>query len=33
MEHFVRIVFEKDDNLNENLDESIFPNITVINFV
>ena len=30
MEHFVRIVFEKDDNLNENLDESIFPNITVL---
>ena len=30
MEHFVRIVFEKDDNLNENLDESIFPNLTVL---
>ena len=30
MEHFVRIVFEKDDNLNENLDESIFPNLNVL---
>jgi len=25
MEHFVRIVMEKNDNLNESLDESIFP--------
>ena len=25
MEHFVRVVFEKDNNINESLDESIFP--------
>jgi hypothetical protein len=25
MEHFVRIVFEKDNSLSESLDESIFP--------
>ena len=25
MEHFVRIVMEKNDTLNESLDESIFP--------
>jgi hypothetical protein len=25
MEHFVRVVFEKNNNLNESLDESIFP--------
>jgi len=26
MEHFVRVVFEKQEGLNESLDESIFPN-------
>ena len=25
MEHFVRVIFEKDDSITENLDESIFP--------
>ena len=25
MEHFVRVVFEKDNNINESLDEYIFP--------
>ena len=25
MEHFVRVVFEKDNNITESLDESIFP--------
>ena len=25
MEHFVRVVMEKNNNLNESLDESIFP--------
>jgi hypothetical protein len=25
MEHFVRVIFEKNNNLNESLDESIFP--------
>ena len=26
MDHFVRVIFEKNDNLTESLDESIFPN-------
>jgi hypothetical protein len=30
MEHFVRIVFEKSDNLNESLDESIFPSYELL---
>jgi hypothetical protein len=30
MEHFVRVIFEKDESLNESLDESIFPGNTLL---
>ena len=29
MEHFVRVVMEKQDNLNESLNESVFPGSTI----
>ena len=30
MTHFVRVIYEKDDSLNESLDESIFPKYDIL---